>query len=91
MIEMLEIIEKAREEYANDITDHTENEYIREALLNAGYRKPIISRFILRLESTNVQLQPDEYECENCGYVINYRTPYCSCCGAYIKDVVKGM
>lgn len=39
MAEMLEIIEKAREEYANDVTDHTENEYIREALLNADYRK----------------------------------------------------
>jgi hypothetical protein len=39
MAEMLEIIEKAREVYANDVTDHTENEYIREGLLNAGYRK----------------------------------------------------
>lgn len=39
MAEMLEIIEKAREIYANDITDHTENEYIREGLLDAGYRK----------------------------------------------------
>lgn len=39
MAEMLEIIENARETHANDITDHTENEYIREGLLNAGYRK----------------------------------------------------
>ena len=39
MAEMLEIIENARETYANDVTDHTENEYIREGLLNAGYRK----------------------------------------------------
>lgn len=39
MAEMLDIIAKAREEYANDITDHTENEYIREGLLNANYRK----------------------------------------------------
>ena len=39
MAEMLDIIEKAREEYVNDITDHTENEYIREGLLNANYRK----------------------------------------------------
>ena len=37
--ELLAIIENAREVYANDITDHTENEYIRESLLNAGYRK----------------------------------------------------
>lgn len=27
--EMLEIIEKSREEWAHDVTDHTENEYIR--------------------------------------------------------------
>ena len=39
MAEMLEIIENAREVYASDVTDHTENEYIREGLLNAGYRK----------------------------------------------------
>ena len=37
--EMLKIIEDARETYANDVTDHTENEYIREGLLNANYRK----------------------------------------------------
>lgn len=39
MAEMLEIIEKSREEWAHDVTDHTENEYIREGLLNAGYIK----------------------------------------------------
>lgn len=39
MAEMLEIIENSREEWAHDVTDHTENEYIREGLLNAGYRK----------------------------------------------------
>lgn len=39
MAEMLEIIEKSREEWSNDVTDHTENEYIREGLLNEGYRK----------------------------------------------------
>lgn len=38
-LEMLDIIAKAREEYANDVTDRTENEYIREALLDAGYRR----------------------------------------------------
>lgn len=37
--EMLKIIEDARATYANDVTDHTENEYIREGLLNANYRK----------------------------------------------------
>ena len=37
--EMLEIIEKSREEWSHDVTDHTENEYIREGLFNAGYRK----------------------------------------------------
>jgi hypothetical protein len=39
MAEMLEIIEKSREEWSHDVTDHTENEYIREGLLNAGYSK----------------------------------------------------
>lgn len=39
MAEMLDIIKKAREAYANDVTDHTEDEYIRECLLDAGYRK----------------------------------------------------
>lgn len=39
MAEMLEIIAKAREVYAIDVTDHSENEYIREGLLDAGYVK----------------------------------------------------
>jgi hypothetical protein len=47
--EMLKIIEDARETYANDVTDHTENEYIREGLLNANYRKTAdVAREIIR-------------------------------------------
>lgn len=31
---LVEIVDKAKEEYANDITDHTETDYIVECLLN---------------------------------------------------------
>ena len=31
-----ELVDKAKEEYANDITDHTETDYIVETLLNEG-------------------------------------------------------
>lgn len=33
---LIEIVDKAKEEYANDVTDHTEAEYIVESLLNNG-------------------------------------------------------
>lgn len=33
---LIEIVDKAKEEYANDVTDHTETEYIVESLLNNG-------------------------------------------------------
>ena len=33
---MIELVDKAKEEYANDVTDHTETEYIVECLLNYG-------------------------------------------------------
>lgn len=33
---MIELVDKAKEEYANDVTDHTETEYIVECLLNFG-------------------------------------------------------
>ena len=36
--QLVQIIEQARKEYAEDFTDHSENEYIAEALLNAGVR-----------------------------------------------------
>ena len=31
---LIELVNKAKEEYANDITDHTETDYIVECLLN---------------------------------------------------------
>ena len=33
---LIELIDKAKQEYANDVTDHTETEYIVECLLNEG-------------------------------------------------------
>ena len=36
--QLVQIIEQARKEYAEDFTDRSENEYIAEALLNSGVR-----------------------------------------------------
>lgn len=33
---LIELVEEAKEEYAGDVTDHTETEYIVECLLNNG-------------------------------------------------------
>ena len=33
---MIELVDKAKEEYFNDVTDHTETEYIVECLLDYG-------------------------------------------------------
>ena len=33
---LIELVDKAKEEYAGDVTDHTETEYIVECLLNNG-------------------------------------------------------
>lgn len=84
MAEMLEIIEKAREEYANDITDHTENEYIREGLLNAGYRKQIEGewekRTFIIFDSEKVG-----YRCSECNTTWDVSTKYCPNCGSKMK------
>lgn len=55
--EMLEIIEKSREEWSHDVTDHTENEYIREGLLNAGYRRQseVIDEFAKKLKEAPIR------------------------------------
>jgi hypothetical protein len=76
--EMLEVIEKAREIYANDITDHTENEYICEGLLDAGYRK----------QSENMVEVVRCKECRNCEKVpsILGTVLYCN---EWCKDVTE--
>ena len=33
---LIELVDKAKEEYAGDVTDHTETDYIVECLLNNG-------------------------------------------------------
>ena len=37
---LVELVDKAKKEYANDVTDHTETEYIVEGLLNEGVIVP---------------------------------------------------
>lgn len=37
---LIELVDKAKEEYANDITDHTETDYIVECLFNNGVIVP---------------------------------------------------
>lgn len=37
---LIEIVDKAKKEYAKDVTDHTETEYIVENLLNEGVIVP---------------------------------------------------
>ena len=74
MAEMLEIIAKAREAYANDVTDHTENEYIREGLLDAGYRKQREGEWMLDGRCSKCLTNP----------LTTHRT-YCPNCGAKMK------
>ena len=37
---LIELVDKAKDEYANDITDHTQTDYIVECLLNNGVIVP---------------------------------------------------
>lgn len=81
--EMLEIIENARKEYANDVTDHTESEYIREGLLNAGFRK--------QGECENVSRYRGSFECSACHwedmetYYADSEFAFCPGCGKKVK------
>lgn len=75
MAEMLEIIEKAREIYANDITDHTENEYIREGLLDAGYHKQSEGEWVKVYRNKKCTV----YECSNCKHLTFGTSDYCIC------------
>ena len=87
MDEMLEIIENAREVYANDVTDHSENEYIREGLLNAGYRKQSEGEWIV------CGMFDDFFKCSSCGDKHPWQTAieykFCPHCGAKMKGENK--
>lgn len=89
MAEMLEIIENARETYANDVTDHTENEYIREGLLNARYRKQSEGEW-LKLASRYAHAEgfpPNATDAEKEGYLeaLQHRAN-CSVCFSSFDD-----
>lgn len=95
MAEMLEIIAKAREDYANDVTDRTENEYIREALLDAGYAKRRVGEWKETTEPLGAH-SVDCVGCSACGdsWVLDedfdFDTVvtfwhYCPTCGAKMK------
>ena len=86
MAEMLEIIENAREVYANDVTDHTENEYIREGLLNACYRKQSEGRWEKRTWVVFDSVK-DGYRCSECNTTWDTPTKFCPNCGAKMKGV----
>lgn len=64
MAEMLDIIAEARETYANDVTDHTENEYIREGFLNADYCKQKKGEWV---DQYNGKYANPIYVCSICG------------------------
>ena len=37
---LIELVDKAKNEYTNDVTDHSETEYIVECLINDGWMRP---------------------------------------------------
>ncbi len=41
---LIELVDKAKEEYANDVTGHTETDYIVECLLNKGVMVPLCKK-----------------------------------------------
>jgi hypothetical protein len=84
--EMLAIIEKAREIYANDITDRTENEYIKEGLLDARYRKQRVGEWEARTDAPGfVRCSV----CKNCNVYDDWldgkKWKYCPECGAIME------
>ena len=53
---LIELVDKAKEEYAGDVTDHTETDYIVECLLNNGVIVPpckVGDKTFLLLEKTS--------------------------------------
>ena len=75
---LIELVNKAKEEYANDITDHTETDYIVECLLNNGVivppckvgdkvyikNRPLIISF---LHIENEVYYVVQFDCDDCG------------------------
>jgi rubrerythrin len=84
MDEMLEIIAKAREEYANDVTDHSENEYIREGLINANYRKQSEGEWEKR-DFIIFDFVKTAYRCTSCNTTWDAPTKFCPNCGAHMR------
>ena len=78
---LIELINKAKCEYANDITDHTETDYIVEALLNEGAILPpckvgdkvykISRNKVKECEVVFIGLSADE-KCSHFNFVENY-------------------
>ena len=75
---LIEIIDKAKEEYANDVTDHTETDYIVESLLNEGV---IVQKYGEWKDNHN-----GTFTCSVCGGKSS-RMNYCGICGAKLKEL----
>ena len=58
---LINLVNKAKVEYANDVTDHTETEYIVECLLNEGVE---ITKDCKKCEYFN--LHESQYPCKVC-------------------------
>lgn len=81
--ELLALIQKAKDICANDYSDHTENEYIADMILDSGmiqkqaYWKPM-------------KVYVDEYVCSECGSLFpDFKSEYCYDCGAKMVDAPK--
>lgn len=83
--EMLEVIEASRQKWANEVTLRSENEYIREGLLNADYFKRHRGRWIKH------DSMPLACQCSVCGgwhtktSILQYDHSFCHCCGADMR------
>lgn len=75
---IIELVDKAKKEYFNDVTDHTETEYIVECLLNYGVvlNHPTEKGGGEEWKLTDVDECGFEYECQNCNRHINVRHKY---------------
>ena len=70
---LIELVDKAKEEYANDITNHTETDYIVETLLNRGViailqaenEKSILNLTSLQNDLTDLQAENERLKEDN--------------------------